>query len=47
LRILGYRGGITILRDRLRALRPRAEREPFLSSGIWPEGPVPDFDRVC
>jgi transposase len=31
LRTMGYRGGITILRDRLRALRPRAEREPFLT----------------
>src|SRR5436190_5114025 len=31
LRTLGYRGGITILRDRLHALRPQAEREPFLT----------------
>jgi len=31
LRTLGYRGGITILRDRLLALRPHAEREPFLT----------------
>jgi transposase len=31
LRTLGYRGGITILRDRLRGLRPHAEREPFLT----------------
>ena len=31
LRTLGYRGGITILRDRLLAFRPHAEREPFLT----------------
>jgi transposase len=31
LRPLGYRGGITILRDHLRRLRPHAEREPFLT----------------
>jgi transposase len=31
LRKLGYRGGITILRDRLHALRPQAVREPFLT----------------
>lgn len=31
LRTLGYRGGITIVRDHLRTLRPRVEREPFLT----------------
>jgi transposase len=31
LRALGYRGGITILRDHLRGLRPQAAREPFLT----------------
>jgi transposase len=36
LRPLGYRGGITILRDRLRALRPRAEREAFLTLDFPP-----------
>jgi transposase len=36
LRTLGYRGGITILRDRLHTLRPRAEREPFLTLDFPP-----------
>jgi transposase len=36
LRPLGYRGGISILRDRLRGLRPRAEREPFLTLSFPP-----------
>lgn len=40
LRSLGYRGGITILRDRLRALRPRVEREPFLTLEFPPGSAV-------
>ena len=36
LRPLGYRGGVTILRDRLRQLRPHAEREPFLTLDFAP-----------
>jgi transposase len=40
LRVLGYRGGITILRDRLRTLRPRVEREPFLTLEFPPGAAV-------
>ncbi len=36
LRPLGYRGGVTIVRDRLRRLRPHAEREPFLTLDFAP-----------
>ena len=36
LRPLGYRGGVTILRDRLRQLRPHARREPFLTLEFAP-----------
>jgi transposase len=36
LRPLGYVGGITVLRDRLRPLRPHAEREPFLTLDFAP-----------
>jgi transposase len=36
LRALGYRGGITIVRERLRQLRPRAEKEPFLTLDFKP-----------
>jgi len=36
LRPLGYRGGVSILRDRLRQLRPHAEREPFLTLDFAP-----------
>lgn len=36
LRPLGYTGGITILRDRLRGLRPRAAKEAFLTLDFAP-----------
>jgi transposase len=36
LRPLGYRGGVTIVRARLRALRPHAQREPFLTLHFAP-----------
>jgi len=36
LRPLGYIGGITVSRDRLRRLRPHAEREPFLTLDFAP-----------
>jgi transposase len=36
LRPLGYTGGVTILRDRLRALRPRAPRAAFLTLDFAP-----------
>jgi transposase len=36
LRPLGYTGGITILRDRLRGLRPRAAKEAFLTLDFEP-----------
>jgi transposase len=36
LRPLGYTGGITILRDRLRRFRPRAPREAFLTLDFAP-----------
>ncbi len=36
LRALGYTGGVTIVRDRLRQLRPRSWREPFLTLDFAP-----------
>jgi transposase len=36
LRPLGYSGGVTILRDRLRRLRPRQHREAFLTLDFAP-----------
>jgi transposase len=36
LRVLGYRGGVTILRARLRTLRPRQPREAFLTLHFAP-----------
>jgi transposase len=40
LRPLGYRGGVTMLRNRLRQLRPHAEREPFLTLDFAPGAAV-------
>ena len=40
LRPLGYQGGVSILRDRLRQLRPSAEREPFLTLDFAPGAAV-------
>ena len=40
LRALGYQGGISILRDRLRALRPHAPREAFLTLDFKPGAAV-------
>ena len=40
LRPLGYRGGVTILRDRLSQLRPHAERESFLTLDFAPGAAV-------
>jgi transposase len=36
LRPLGYQGGVSILRDRLRQMRPHAEREAFLTLDFAP-----------
>jgi len=36
LRVLGYRGGLSIVRERLRQLRPHAEKEPFLTLEFKP-----------
>src|SRR5512135_2623884 len=36
LRPMGFRGGITVVRDLVRELRPRAEREPFLTMAHRP-----------
>jgi transposase len=36
LRPLGYTGGISILRERIRTLRPRGQREPFLTLDFKP-----------
>lgn len=36
LRPLGYTGGISILRDRIRTLRPNIQREPFLTLDFKP-----------
>lgn len=40
LRPLGYRGGVSIVRDRLRQLRPHAEREAFLTLDFAPGAAV-------
>jgi transposase len=40
LRPLGYTGGVSILRDRLRQLRPHARREPFLTLDFAPGAAV-------
>ncbi len=36
LRPLGYKGGVTIVRELLRRIRPRTEREPFLTLDFYP-----------
>ena len=40
IRPLGYRGGVTILRERLRAYRPGAQREAFLTLDFAPGAAV-------
>ena len=40
LRALGYRGGVSVLRDRLRTLRPRSPREAFLTLDFKPGAAV-------
>ena len=40
LRALGYQGGISVLRDRLRTLRPRSPREAFLTLDFKPGAAV-------
>ncbi len=40
LRVQGFTGGITIVRDRLRVLRPRPRREPFLTLDFAPGSAV-------
>ena len=40
LRVEGYRGGISVLRDRLRTLRPSSPREAFLTLDFKPGSAV-------
>ena len=46
LRPLGYTGGVSILRDQVRKLRPGGQREAYLTLDFLPGKAVDQLDRV-